>query len=83
LARRSGLVRHAFNAVAPDTLIRALAAAAQDDRLGEIRPHLFSFGGTAATARWAAGAMRGAMRLDKEGGFLVEPIKPPSSPVPK
>jgi methylenetetrahydrofolate reductase (NADPH) len=76
LARRSGLMRHAFHAVAPDTLIRALAEATTDNRLGEISPHLFSFGGTGPTARWAAGAMRGAISLDKQGGFHVEPLEP-------
>jgi methylenetetrahydrofolate reductase (NADPH) len=74
LARSSGLVRHMFNAVAPDTIIRALADATSGDRLGEISPHLFSFGGTGPTARWAAGAMRGSITLDKEGGFHVEPL---------
>jgi methylenetetrahydrofolate reductase (NADPH) len=78
LARRSGLVRHLFNAVAPDPIIRALAdAVAQDclkDRLGDISPHLYSFGGIGPTARWAAGAIRGAITLDKEGGFHVEPL---------
>lgn len=76
LARRSGLVKHLFNAVAPDPIIRALADAATGDRLGEISPHLFSFGGTGPTARWAAGAMRGAITLDNEGGFHVEPLEP-------
>jgi methylenetetrahydrofolate reductase (NADPH) len=73
LARRSGLVKHLFNAVAPDPIIRALVEALPDERLSEISPHLFSFGGIGPTARWAAGAMRGALTLDKEGGFRVEP----------
>jgi methylenetetrahydrofolate reductase (NADPH) len=74
LARRSGLARHVFHTVAPDALIRPLVQAALGGRLGEISPHLFSFGGTAATARWLAGAMRGAITLDNEGGFHVEPL---------
>jgi len=74
LARSSGLVRHMFNAVAPDTIIRALAEASRGERLGQISPHLFSFGGTGPTARWAAGAMHGTLTLDKEGGFHVEPL---------
>ncbi len=72
LARRSGLVKHVFNAVAPDPIIRALVEALPDDALGELKPHLFSFGGLGPTARWVAGAMQGALTLDKEGGFLVE-----------
>jgi methylenetetrahydrofolate reductase (NADPH) len=80
LVRRSGLARHVFHTVAPDTIIRALAQASQDGRLGEISPHLFSFGGTASTARWAAGAMRGAITLDKEGGFHVEPLASGGTP---
>ncbi len=73
LARRSGLVKHAFSAVAPDPIIRALVEALPREDLSEISPHLFSFGGIGPTARWAAGAMRGALTLDKDGGFLVEP----------
>jgi methylenetetrahydrofolate reductase (NADPH) len=75
LARRSGLVRHLFNAVAPDAILRALADAQQPEGpspLGEISPHFFSFGGIGPTARWVAGAMRGAVTLDKEGGFHVD-----------
>ena len=72
LARRSGLVKHLFNAVAPDPIIRAIVEALPDDRLGELNPHLYSFGGIGPTARWVSGAMRGSLTLDKEGGFLVE-----------
>jgi len=75
LARRSGLARHVFNSVAPDPLIRALADAAITERLGDISPHLFSFGGIGATARWAAGAMRGPITLGAAGGFHVEALK--------
>lgn len=73
LARRSGLIKHAFNAVAPDPIIRALVEALTDDALRELKPHIFSFGGLGPTARWVAGAMQGALTLDKEGGFLVKP----------
>ena len=72
LAHRSGLVKHVFNAVAPDPIIRALVESLPADALGEVSPHLYSFGGLGPTARWVAGAMRGALTLDKEGGFLVE-----------
>ncbi|MBV9567923.1 MAG: hypothetical protein JO172_07280 [Hyphomicrobiales bacterium] len=73
LARRSGLVKHVFNAVAPDPIIRTLVEALAADELSEVSPHLYSFGGIGPTARWVAGAMRGALALDKDGGFLVEP----------
>jgi methylenetetrahydrofolate reductase (NADPH) len=76
LARRSGLVKQVFNAVAPDSIVRALADATAEDRLGDVSPHLFSFGGIGPTARWAAGATHGAITLDKEGGFNVEPFNP-------
>ena len=61
LARRSGLVKHLFNAVAPDPIIRALAEAVASDRLGDLSLHLFSFGGIGPTARWLQGAMRGSI----------------------
>jgi len=86
LARRSGLVKHVFNAVAPDPILRALAEArtagsartgapgtALATPLGDISAHFYSFGGIAPTARWMAGAMRGHITLDKDGGFHVEP----------
>ncbi|MBW0004506.1 MAG: methylenetetrahydrofolate reductase [Hyphomicrobiales bacterium] len=73
LARRSGLVKHVFNAVAPDPIIRALVEALPADELRELSPHLYSFGGIGSTARWVAGAMRGALTLDREDGFLVGP----------
>jgi methylenetetrahydrofolate reductase (NADPH) len=73
LARRSGLVKQVFNPVAPDSIVRALADATAENRLGDVSPHLFSFGGIGPTARWAAGATVGAITLDKEGGFQVEP----------
>jgi methylenetetrahydrofolate reductase (NADPH) len=79
LARRSGLVKHLFNAVAPDPIIRALAEAVASDRLGDLSLHLFSFGGIGPTARWLQGAMRGSIKLDKEGGFHVEPQDPARS----
>ena len=51
--------------------MRALVEANRDGELGEIAPHLFSFGGIGATARWAANAAAGRIRLDREG-FAVE-----------
>jgi methylenetetrahydrofolate reductase (NADPH) len=69
LARNAGLVKHLFGASAPDTIIRALAAA----QLGDIAPHFFTFGGLGSTARWAAAAAAGHITLDRAGGFRVEP----------
>jgi methylenetetrahydrofolate reductase (NADPH) len=62
-----------FGATAPDAIIRALAAARSSAQLGDIAPHFFTFGGLAATARWAAAVAAGRMALDRAGGFRVEP----------
>ena len=50
LARNAGLMKHLLGAAAPDGIIRALIEANRDGELGEIAPHLFSFGGIGATA---------------------------------
>jgi methylenetetrahydrofolate reductase (NADPH) len=71
LARNAGLVKHLLGAAAPDAIIRALIDANRDGELGDIAPHLFSFGGIGATARWAAAAASGKMTLDR-AGFAVE-----------
>lgn len=71
LARNAGLIKHLLGAAAPDSIIRALIEANRDGALGDIAPHLFSFGGIGATARWAAGAAAGHVKLDREG-FAVE-----------
>jgi len=71
LARRSGLVRQMFAMATPDDLVRALADAAP----AAVFPHLFSFGGIPATARWARGVADGRIMLDADGGFHVEPSK--------
>ena len=67
LTRSAGLVKHLLGAAAPDGIVRALAEGNADGRLGEIAPHLFSFGGADATARWAAGVAAGRVTLDREG----------------
>jgi methylenetetrahydrofolate reductase (NADPH) len=67
LARNAGLVKRLLGASAPDGIIRMLIEANRDGDLGEISPHLFSFGGVGATARWAAGAVAGRIKLDREG----------------
>jgi methylenetetrahydrofolate reductase (NADPH) len=60
-----------LGAAAPDAIIRALIDANRDGELGDIAPHLFSFGGIGATARWVAAAAAGRVMLDRDG-FEVE-----------
>ncbi|MDP4594831.1 MAG: methylenetetrahydrofolate reductase [Beijerinckiaceae bacterium] len=69
LANQSGLIKRAFKSVAPDPIIRQLAAAAQAEDLGHICPHLFAFGGIGATAQWAQPAIKGHIRLNNDGGY--------------
>jgi methylenetetrahydrofolate reductase (NADPH) len=71
LARNAGLIKHLLGAAAPDDILRALIDANRDGELGDIAPHLFSFGGIAATARWMAAAAAARIRLDRNG-FVVE-----------
>jgi methylenetetrahydrofolate reductase (NADPH) len=71
LARNAGLMKHLLGASAPDGVIRALIEANRDGELGDIAPHLFSFGGIGATGRWAASVAAGRIRLDRSG-FAVE-----------
>ncbi len=72
LARRSGLMRQMFAMATPDNLVRALADAAP----AGVVPHFFSFGGIAATSRWARAVADGRIALDADDGFRVE--LPPS-----
>jgi hypothetical protein len=53
----------------PDDLVRALAEAAP----AGVVPHFFSFGGIAATSRWARAVADGHVALEASGGFRVEP----------
>jgi methylenetetrahydrofolate reductase (NADPH) len=69
LARDAGLVRQLFGMITPDHVLRPLAEASD---LGDVAPHIFSFGGLAAAARWAGAAAAGHITLDTEG-FTVEP----------
>jgi methylenetetrahydrofolate reductase (NADPH) len=71
LARRSGLMRQMFAMATPDDLIRALAEAAP---VGVV-PHFFSFGGIAATSRWARAVADGHIALEGGGGFRVQACK--------
>jgi methylenetetrahydrofolate reductase (NADPH) len=70
LARNAGLGKHLFGTNAPDTIVRALAAARAS--LGDVAPHFFTFGGLGASARWAAAVAAGRIALDRSGGFKVE-----------
>ena len=67
LARNAGLMKRLLGAAAPDGIVRALVEANRAGDLGDISPHLFSFGGIGATARWAAGVAAGRITLDREG----------------
>jgi methylenetetrahydrofolate reductase (NADPH) len=71
LARNAGLMKHLLGASTPASIIRALIEANRDGELGDIAPHLFSFGGIGATGRWAASVAAGRIRLDRDG-FSVE-----------
>jgi methylenetetrahydrofolate reductase (NADPH) len=73
LTRQAGLIKHLFGTAAPDGIVRPLAEASADGRFGRLAVHFFSFGGTVATARWAAAAAVGRIVLDRADGFGVEP----------
>lgn len=69
LVSQSGLVKKVFKSVAPDPIITRLANACDNNALGDVSPHLFSFGGIGATAKWALPATKGIIVLNGEGGF--------------
>jgi methylenetetrahydrofolate reductase (NADPH) len=71
MARQSGLVKHLFGVAAPDGIVRPLAEAAANGRLGRVAAHFFSFGGVGASARWVMAAAQGRIVLDHDG-FSVE-----------
>jgi methylenetetrahydrofolate reductase (NADPH) len=71
LMRHSGLAKQLFGMVTPDSLLRPLAEAMASRTC--VAPHIFSFGGLAAAARWAAAAAAGRITLDRADGFRVEP----------
>ncbi len=70
-ARQAGLMKNLFTVSAPDPIVRALADAREDRRLGDVGAHFFSFGGVDATARWVAAAAAGQIALERAGGFAV------------
>jgi methylenetetrahydrofolate reductase (NADPH) len=53
LARNPGLIRGLLGEATPGAILAAVAASNDSGALGRIAPHLFSFGGAVATARWA------------------------------
>ncbi|MGA8292168.1 MAG: methylenetetrahydrofolate reductase [Rhodoplanes sp.] len=73
LARNAGLARNMFARTTPDRLVRPIAEACANGQFGEVTPHLYSFGGLAATIRWAAAVATGRIELDHAGGFSVTP----------
>jgi methylenetetrahydrofolate reductase (NADPH) len=73
LVSQPGLVKHLLGVSTPDRIIRPLAEACNEQVLGRVSAHFFSFGGAAATARWASAAAAGRIVLDRAGGFGVAP----------
>jgi methylenetetrahydrofolate reductase (NADPH) len=71
LMRHTGLAKQLFAMVTPDSVLRPLAEATAGRT--DVAPHIFSFGGLAAAARWAAAAAAGRITLDRGDGFAVEP----------
>jgi methylenetetrahydrofolate reductase (NADPH) len=71
LMRHTGLAKQLFGMVTPDSVLRPLAEAAAER--ADLAPHIFSFGGLAAAARWAAAAAAGRITLARVDGFTVQP----------
>lgn len=74
LTQQAGLIKHLLGTSAPDDIIRPLTEACTDGRHGQVAPHFYSFGGAAATGRWAAAVAAGNIVLDRTDGFGVEPL---------
>jgi methylenetetrahydrofolate reductase (NADPH) len=72
LTRQGGLLKHLVGTTAPDGIIRALAET-PPGRIGEVAVHFFSFGGVAATARWAQATADGRITIDRAEGFSAHP----------
>lgn len=72
VTKHAGLVKHLFGVSAPDTIVRALSYENAAGSLGAVAAHFFSFGGVAATSKWAAHAAQGRLALEGDG-FTVEP----------
>jgi methylenetetrahydrofolate reductase (NADPH) len=71
VTKHAGLVKHLFGVSAPDTLVRALSYENAAGSLGAVSAHFFSFGGVAATSKWAAHAAQGRLTLEGDG-FTVQ-----------
>lgn len=72
ITKHAGLVKNLFGVSAPDAIVRALAGENAAGTLGAVAVHFFSFGGVAATSKWAAHAAQGRITLEGDG-FSVEP----------
>jgi methylenetetrahydrofolate reductase (NADPH) len=73
LTRQAGLIKHLLGVSTPAAIIRALAEAQASGQLGRVAAHFYSFGGAAATARWAKAVAAGRIVLDRAEGFGVDP----------
>jgi methylenetetrahydrofolate reductase (NADPH) len=72
ITKHAGLVKNLFGVSAPDAVVRVLAGENATGSLGTVAVHYFSFGGVAATSKWAAHAAQGRITLEGDG-FSVEP----------
>jgi methylenetetrahydrofolate reductase (NADPH) len=72
ITKHAGLVKNLFGVSAPDSIVRTLAGENATGALGSVAVHYFSFGGAAATSKWAAHAAQGRITLEGDG-FSVEP----------
>lgn len=72
ITKHAGLVKNLFGVSAPDSVVRVLAGENATGSLGTVAVHYFSFGGVAATSKWAAHAAQGRITLEGDG-FSVEP----------
>ncbi|HWV55767.1 methylenetetrahydrofolate reductase [Pseudorhodoplanes sp.] len=72
ITKHAGLVKNLFGVSAPDSIVRVLAGENAAGSLGSVAVHYFSFGGVAATSKWAAHAAQGRFTLEGDG-FTVEP----------
>jgi methylenetetrahydrofolate reductase (NADPH) len=72
ITKHAGLVKNLFGVSAPDSVVRVLAGENATGSLGTVAVHYFSFGGVAATSKWAARAAQGRITLESDG-FSVEP----------
>ncbi|HWV43179.1 methylenetetrahydrofolate reductase [Pseudorhodoplanes sp.] len=72
ITKHAGLVKNLFGVSAPDAIVRTLAGENVSGALGSVAVHFFSFGGVAATSKWAAHAAQGRIALEGDG-FSVQP----------